>query len=79
MARFEMTISGGERIIVDDPDDGISEFLSKLQSSDFLLLNEIRGSSSGGTQEVIVASRQIMLVRVIDSDSRQSTTFRPKR
>ncbi len=79
MARFEMTISDGEKIIIDHPTDEMQDLLLQLQSSEFLLLNEIRGTSVGGGQEVIIASRQVTLVRTISSDSRQSTTFRPKR
>lgn len=80
MPRYEMTISGGERIIVDHPGEGMQAFMSDLQTSDFLLLKEIRGVSATGAQhELIVASRQVTLVRSVDSDSRQSTTFRPKR
>jgi hypothetical protein len=79
MARFEMTISDGEKILVDHPADSMQEFLSELMANDFLLLQELRGVSSGAAQEVIVASRRITLVRAIEGDSRQSTTFRPKR
>ncbi len=79
MSRFEMTISDGEKIIVDHPAPDVPGFLSELASNDFLVLMEIRGGSSGMSQEVIVATRQITLVRSIDADSRQSTTFRPKR
>jgi hypothetical protein len=79
MSRFEMTISDGEKILVDHPAEGMSELLSELQSSDFLLFKEIRGSTSNVAKDVIVASAQITIIRAIDGDSRQSTTFRPKR
>ncbi len=79
MSRFEMTISDGEKILVDHPAEGMSELLSELQSSDFLLFKEIRGSTANVAKDVIVASAQITIIRAIDGDSRQSTTFRPKR
>jgi hypothetical protein len=79
MSRFEMTISGGERIIVDHPAQGMQELLSEMMANDFLLLTEIRGSATVAPQGVIVASGQVTLVRAIDGDSRQGSTFRPKR
>jgi len=79
MSRFELTIAGGEKVLVDRSASGMQELLSDLTSNDFLLLEEIRGAASGTPHEVIIASRQIILVRAIDGDSRQSTTFRPKR
>jgi len=78
MARFELTTSSGEKILVDHAAAGMQEFLSELNSSPFVLYNEVKGGSSGAAQ-VIVASGQITLVRPLDDFSTQSTTFRPKR
>lgn len=72
-------MTGGEKIVVDHPSAEMGGFLADLSAGEFVLLKEIRGSSSGMAQEVIVATRQIALVRAMDADSRQSTTFRPKR
>jgi hypothetical protein len=79
VARFEFTISNGETILVDHPANGMTELLTQLDTHAFLLANEIRVGSTAPPREVIMASSQVTLVRAADSDSRQSSTFRPKR
>jgi hypothetical protein len=79
MARFEMTLSSGEKILVDHAATGMGEILSELSSNAFLVYTEVKSGSSGPAQEVIVASSQITLVRPLDELTTQSTTFRPKR
>jgi hypothetical protein len=79
MARFEFTISNGETVLVDHPAAGMAELVSALDTHPFLLATEIRVGSTAPPREVIIASTQVTLVRAADSDSRQSSTFRPKR
>jgi hypothetical protein len=79
MARFEMTISNGEKILVDHEGGGMQDFLDALDENDFLLLSEVKGGSSTPAREVIVASGQITLIRPLGEHSTQSTTFRSKR
>ena len=79
MARFEMTMAGGERVLIVHPTGGMEELVTELNSNGFLLLSELRSGSSSAAQQVIVASRHITLVRSVDDESRQNTTFRPKR
>lgn len=78
MARFELTTSNGDRILVDHASSSMQEFLSELNASPFVLYTEVKGGSSSAV-EVIVASGQITLVRPLSELSTQSTTFRPKR
>jgi hypothetical protein len=79
LARFEMTMAVGEKILVDHPAAGMQEMLSELSSNAFLLYTEVKGGSSTAAREIIVATAQIGLIRPLDELSTQSTTFRPKR
>ena len=79
MARFEMTLSNGEKILVDHTAKDVVAFLSELNCNTFLLLNEVKGGSSTPAREVIVASTQVTLVRPLGAQSLQGSTFRPKR
>jgi hypothetical protein len=79
MARFEMTLNGGEKILVDHAVPAMQELLQDVAANDFMLFSEIRGVSSAPDREIIVATRQITLIRPLDQQSRQGTAFRPKR
>jgi hypothetical protein len=79
MARFELTLLGGEKLLVDHPAEGVTELLAAVAGKELLLFTEIRDATSAPSYEVIVASRQIVVVRSVESASRQNTTFRPKR
>lgn len=79
MARFEMTTTLGENILVDHPAADIEEILAELRSNAFLPYTEVKAGASGAVLKVIVASSQIVLVRPLDGLTTQSTTFRPKR
>ncbi len=79
MARFELTISNGEKILIDHPADDIKALLAELSASAFLVAVEIKVGATSVPHEVILATRQITLARPADADSRQSSTFRPKR
>ena len=79
MSRFEMTISNGEKILVSHSATGMQEMLSEVDGNGFLLFDEVKGGSSTPAREVIVASSQITLIRLIGDNSTQGTTFRPKR
>lgn len=79
MARFEMTTSAGEKILVDHAATGMKDILSELKCNAFLLYSEVTGGAASTAREVIVATAQIALVRPLDGLSTQSTTFRPKR
>ena len=79
MPRFEMTISNGETILIDHAAADMQGLLAELMGNAFLLAAEVKAGSTAAPREVIVASRQVTLVRAANSDSRQSSTFRPKR
>jgi hypothetical protein len=79
MARFELTISNGEKILIDHPADDIQALLAELSASAFLVAVEIKVGATSAPHDVILATRQITLARPADADSRQSSTFRPKR
>jgi hypothetical protein len=79
MARFEMTTTLGERILMDHPAADVDAILAELGSNAFLSYTEVKAGASGAPLKVVVASSQIVLVRPLDGLSTQSTTFRPKR
>ncbi len=79
MSRFEITMTDGEKILVDHTAGNMEALLSQLNDNAFVMFNEIRVGATTQPREVILASRQVTLIRPADSDSRQSSTFRPKR
>lgn len=79
MARFEVTLSGGEKIVVDHPATGMAELIADVDGKAFLLLKEITGASAAAARDIIVASRQITMVRPLGDLSTQGSSFRPKR
>jgi hypothetical protein len=79
MPRFEMTISNGEKILVDHATAGMQEILSDLEGKGFLLFKEVKGGSSTPAREVIVASSQITLVRPLGDGVTQGSSFQAKR
>jgi hypothetical protein len=79
MARFEVILSSGEKIVVDHPTSSMAELVSEFEGKDFLTLTEIIGASAAGVREIIVASGQITLIRPLSDQSTQGSNFRPKR
>lgn len=79
MARFEVTTSNGEKILIDNDASGMAELLDALNANPFILGNEVGGSSMNPDRPIILACGQIILVRLLDNLSTQSSTFRPKR
>ena len=65
MARFEMTTSNGEKILVDHVSASMQEIVAELGDHDFVLFNEIKGGSSTPARELIVATSQITLIRSV--------------
>lgn len=74
-----MTISNGEKILVDHAASGMQEIPAQIGRDDFPLFSEVQGGSSLPAREVIVASAQITLVRPLGERSMQGSNFRPKR
>jgi hypothetical protein len=79
LARFEITMSTGEKILVDHAAMDIRGLLAELNTSAFLLCSEVSGGTSAPDRDVIVASGEVTVVRRLDMHSTQSSTFRAKR
>ena len=80
MARFEMTMATGETILVDHAAADLRELMSEVAGNPLVLFTEIKGTSAlAAPREVIVASAQIAMVRAVDSQTRQGSSFVPKR
>lgn len=65
MARYEMTLANGEKILVDHAGGCIRDVLAELDGKAFLLLGEVNGGSFSPARDVIVASAQVVLIRQI--------------
>jgi hypothetical protein len=79
MARFEVTLVTGEKIVVEHPTPSMSDFLAEVDGKALLLFKEITGAATGASREVILASRQITMIRPLSELSTQGSNFRPKR
>lgn len=77
MARFEMTISGGEKILVDHPAMDMQDMVNDLATNTFILLMEVKGGVPA--KELIVATSKITLIRPLGERSMQGSDFKPKR
>jgi hypothetical protein len=79
MARFEVTLVTGEKIVVEHPTPSMGDFLAEVDGKALLLFKEITGAAAGASREVILASRQITMIRPLSELSTQGSNFRPKR
>ena len=79
MARYEVTITTSEKIVVDHPAPNMTEFLAEVDGKALLLFTEITGAAAGATREVILSSTQITMIRPLGELSTQGSNFRPKR
>ena len=79
MARFEVTISSGEKIVIDHNVTGMAELAAEIEGKQLLLSTEITGASSGAARDILIAGRQITMIRPLSDQSTQGSNFRPKR
>ena len=79
MARYEVTLASGEKVVVDHGAAGVAELLPAIESKQLLLLREITGASAGAARDIIVASGQVTMIRPLSDTSSQGSNFRPKR
>ena len=79
MARYEVTLASGEKIVIDHGAADVTELLPAVESKQFLLLKEITGASVAAARDIIVASGQITMIRPLSDMSSQGSNFRPKR
>lgn len=77
MARYELTLSSGEKILVDHPAESTDEILAAFDGKAFVPFSEVKVGTSS-VRDVLVASVQVALVRPLGGDS-QGSQFRPKR
>jgi hypothetical protein len=77
LARYELTMSNGEKILVDHSADGMDALLSIFESKDFVPFGEVKVGSAGA-RDIIVASEHVALIRSLGDES-QGSLFRPKR
>ena len=77
MARYELTLTGGEKILVDHPATAMDELLAAFEGRDFVQFAEVKPGTSS-LRDIIVSSEHVALVRPLDSES-QGSQFRPKR
>lgn len=79
MARFELTVSGGEKLLVEHPSAAMAELIAHLADSSFVLFHEVKVGSHVPLREVIISTRQITLLRPLADGTTQGSSFRPKR
>ncbi len=79
MARFELTIVGGEKILVDHPIPAMDDMRAHLEDSGFVVFREVKAGATGPLKEVIIATAQISLLRPLPDGSTQGSNFQPKR
>lgn len=79
MARFELTMAGGEKFIIDHPAAAMREMQAYLAAGPFAVFTEIRVGSTVPLQDLIVATGQISLLRPLGEGATQGSSFRPKR
>lgn len=78
MSRFEMTITNGEKILVEHAAATVQDLAAEIDGKAFLVVLEIKTGSSTPTRELIVATNQIALVRPI-GEGMLGSEFRGKR
>jgi hypothetical protein len=79
MARFEMTLVDGEKILVDHGSSDVEAMARALADQRFLVFSEIRGGGTAAVQKLIVATEQVTVMRPMDAAGTQGSGFRPKR
>jgi len=77
LARYELTLTNGEKVLVDHPAETTDEILSALQGKDFVSFSEVRPGSAA-VRDVLVSPQHLALIRPLSVES-QGSQFRPKR
>ena len=57
----------------------MTELIVDVEGKEFLLVKEIIGASAGAARDIIIACRQITMVRPLGEHITQGSNFRPKR
>ena len=77
MARYELTLTGGEKILVDHPAESMDEIISALEGKAFVAFGEVKVGSAAG-RDVLISTEHVALIRPLGVES-QGSQFRPKR
>jgi hypothetical protein len=78
MARFELTLSNGEKILVDHHAVSMEKMLTEMEGNAFVLVTEVQAAAAAPPKQVMVATRQITLMRLGGENTRGSD-FKGKR
>lgn len=78
MARFEITINNGEKILVEHPSTSFDELALEFSTNPLMLFKEIKPGSSVPPIDVMVKTSEIALVRPI-GEGMMGSQFRGKR
>ena len=76
MARYELTLTGGEKILADHPAESMDEIISALEGKAFVAFAEVKVGSGG--RDVLISTEHVALIRPLGVES-QGSQFRPKR
>jgi hypothetical protein len=76
LARYELTLGAGEKVLVEHPAESTDEVLAAIAGKDFLQFGEIKVGTTA-VVDIIVASKHIALVRPLGEG--KGSQFRPKR
>jgi hypothetical protein len=79
LSRFEVTMSDGEKVLVEHAAETPEALVDELARRNFLTCGEIKSSGSVAQRDVIIAASQISLIRPLLEGSSQGSNFRPKR
>lgn len=79
MARFEVTLSNGEKLVAEHGCEAIADLMAEVETKAYLLMVEIKPGVQTPPKEIMVATRQLTLIRSLDAGSMQGSNFRAKR
>ncbi|MBK1623057.1 MULTISPECIES: hypothetical protein [Afifella] len=79
MARFEVTMSSGDKLLIEHDIASVEEMRLVLEKTDFLATKEVRLGAPGTLPDVVLSTRHMMLLRPLAEGATQGSSFRPKR
>ena len=77
MARYELTLSNGEKVLVEHPADSIEKIMSAIEGKAFVQFAEVVVGTPAG-RDALIATEHLALIRLLGFES-QGSQFRPKR
>jgi hypothetical protein len=77
LARYEVTLTNGEKVLVDHPAESMDDIIAALDGKAFVPFGEVKVGTSA-IRDILVASEHVALIRPLGDDS-QGSQFRPKR